>query len=87
MRSAAVLHVKGRDGGFGTMVEIFDFEAARARIRVKSTVNSLRRANELLDKDRGVALNLALCTRIRAEQRRVIDARERLVKIDPNTGG
>ncbi|RWI29838.1 MAG: hypothetical protein EOQ92_04275 [Mesorhizobium sp.] len=67
------------------MFEIDRLELAKARLRVKRAENSLKRANELLDQDGGVALNLALCGRIRAEQRRVIDARERLMKIDPNS--
>ncbi|WP_192245273.1 hypothetical protein [Mesorhizobium silamurunense] len=66
------------------MVEIFSFELAKARQRVKRAERSLNRANELLDDDSGgVALNLALCCRIRSEQTRVIDARSRLLKINP----
>ncbi|RWN51892.1 hypothetical protein [Mesorhizobium sp.] len=67
------------------MFEFYRLEVAKARQGVKRAENSLKRANELLDEDGGVALNLALCGRIRAEQRRVIDARERLTKIDPNS--
>ncbi|WP_254026158.1 hypothetical protein [Mesorhizobium ventifaucium] len=64
------------------MLEINRLEVAKARQGVKRAENSLKRANELLDEDGGVAVNLALCGRIRAEQRRVIDARERLTKED-----
>jgi hypothetical protein len=69
--------------GRGMAADILTLELAEARQRVKRAEKSLKRANELLDEDGGVALNLALCGRIRAEQRRVIDARERLVKINP----
>ena len=64
------------------MVEIFSFELAKARQRVKRAERSLYQANELLDEDcGGVGLSLALCARIRAEQTRVIDAEERFLKI------
>lgn len=65
------------------MVEIFSFELAKARQRVKRTERSLDRANGQLDDDCGVGLSLALCARIRADQARVIDARERFRKVAP----
>lgn len=65
------------------MFEVFSIEAADARLRVKRAEISLRRANELLANEYGVALNLALCGRVRAEKRRVVEARQRLAKIDP----
>ncbi|UVK57553.1 hypothetical protein DBIPINDM_008148 (plasmid) [Mesorhizobium sp. AR02] len=66
------------------MVEIIRFELAKARQRVKRAERSLDRANEQLDDEcGGVALSLALCARIRAQQARVIDARERFLKIPP----
>lgn len=65
------------------MVDLLNLELAKARQRVKRAENSLKRANELLDKDCGVGINIALCSRIRSEQRRVVEARERLTKIDP----
>ena len=65
------------------MVEIYDFEAAKARLRVKRAERSLDRANELLnDENPGVCLSLALCGRIRSEQRRVDEAEQRLVKLN-----
>ncbi|PBB69885.1 hypothetical protein CK228_04515 [Mesorhizobium sp. WSM4312] len=54
-----------------------------ARRRVKRAEVTLRRAKEMLDEDCGVGINIALCGRIRAAQQRVIEARERLTKIDP----
>lgn len=68
------------------MIEIHSFEAANARLRVKRAETSLKRANDLLDEEGGVALNLALCGRIRAEQRRLVAAKERLMTIDPTKG-
>lgn len=68
------------------MIEIHSFEAASARLRVKRAEYSLKRANDLLDEEGGVALNLALCGRIRAEQRRLVAAKERLMTIDPTRG-
>jgi hypothetical protein len=67
----------------GEMTEIHSIETANARLRIKRAENSLKRANDLLDEDAGVALNLALCGRIRAAQRRLIEARARLTTIDP----
>lgn len=65
------------------MVEILDFELAKARLRVKRAERSLDRANELLnDETPGVCLSLALCGRIRSEQRRVDEAKQRLVKLN-----
>ena len=60
------------------MFEVFSIEAADARLRIKRAENSLKRANELLDEEAGVALNLALCCRIRSAQRRVVEAKKRL---------
>jgi hypothetical protein len=68
------------------MIEIHNFEAANARLRVKRAENSLKRANDLLDEEGGVALNLALCGRIRAEQKRLVAAKERLMTIEPTKG-
>ncbi|MBZ9777053.1 hypothetical protein [Mesorhizobium sp. CO1-1-8] len=65
------------------MIEIHSIEAANARLRIRRAENSLKRANDLLDEEGGVALNLALCGRIRAAQRRLIEARARLMTIDP----
>ncbi|TIN27218.1 MAG: hypothetical protein E5Y31_14345 [Mesorhizobium sp.] len=65
------------------MIEIHSIETANARLRIRRAENSLKRANDLLDEEAGVALNLALCGRIRAAQRRLIEARARLTMIDP----
>ncbi|WP_457155682.1 hypothetical protein [Mesorhizobium sp. P5_C1] len=65
------------------MADLMILELAKARQRVKRAESALRRAKEMLDEDCGVGINLALCGRIRAAQRRVIEARERLTKIDP----
>ncbi|WP_425352288.1 hypothetical protein [Mesorhizobium sophorae] len=65
------------------MADLMILELAKARQRVKRAESALRRAKEMLDEDCGVGINLVLCGRIRAAQRRVIEARERLTKIDP----
>jgi len=64
------------------MVELFNMELAKARQRVNRAELALERAEEMLDEDCGVGINIALCSRIRTAQRRVIEARERLTKID-----
>ena len=69
--------------GRGAMADLMSLELAKARQRVKRAEVTLRRAKEMLDEDCGVGINIALCGRIRAAQRRVIEARERLTKIDP----
>ncbi|PAP96203.1 hypothetical protein CIT31_05835 [Mesorhizobium wenxiniae] len=66
-------------------MEFLDLELARARQRLSRAELSLRRANEMLDEDCGVGINIALCSRIRAAQRRVAEARLRLMKIDPTS--
>ncbi|TIX84345.1 MAG: hypothetical protein E5V27_06735 [Mesorhizobium sp.] len=68
-------------------MEFLDLELARARQRLRRAELSLRRANEMLDEDCGVGINIALCSRIRAAQRRVAEARSRLMKIDPTSAG
>ena len=69
--------------GRGAMADLMILELAKARQRGKRAEVTLRRAKEMLDEDCGVGINIALCGRIRAAQRRVIEARERLTKIDP----
>ncbi|WP_167480783.1 hypothetical protein [Mesorhizobium waimense] len=69
--------------GRGIAADLLNLEMARARQRVNRAKLALESAEEMLDDDCGVAVNLTLCGRIRAEQRRVIEARERLTKIDP----
>jgi len=64
------------------MVELFDMELAKARQRVNRAELALERAVEMLDEDCGVGINIALCSRIRSAQRRVIEAKQRLMKID-----
>ncbi|TSE13054.1 hypothetical protein C1D09_005815 [Mesorhizobium intechi] len=68
--------------GRGAMADLMILELAKARLRVKRAEVALRRARAMLDEDRGVGINIALCGSIRALQRRVIEARERLTKID-----
>jgi|GEM_PF-3268580 len=70
--------------GSGAMADLMILELAKARQRVKRAEVTLRRAKEMLDEDCGVGINIALCGRIRAAQQRVIEARERLTKIDPS---
>ncbi|PBB28043.1 hypothetical protein CK228_13475 [Mesorhizobium sp. WSM4312] len=65
------------------MVELFNMELAKARQRVNRAELALERAEEMLDEDCGVGINIALCSRIRTARRRLIEARERLTKIDP----
>lgn len=64
-------------------MDMLELELASARQRVKRAELSLKRAKEMLDEDCGVGINLALCDRIRSEQRRVVEARRRLMKIVP----
>ncbi|MER9432367.1 hypothetical protein [Mesorhizobium sp. M0408] len=66
-------------------MELLDMELARARQRLNRAERSLEHANEMLDEDCGVGINLALCSTIRAAQRRVAEARSRLAKIDPGS--
>ncbi|MBB6410685.1 hypothetical protein [Mesorhizobium sangaii] len=67
---------------------MFDFqnlELATARQRVNRAQLVHERAEEMLNEDCGVGINLALCCRIRSARRRAIDASARLVKIDPTS--
>jgi len=63
-------------------MDLMNLELARARQRVGRAKLDLERAENLLDEDCGVAVNLALCCRIRSAQRCVIEAKQRLTKID-----
>jgi len=49
---------------------------------VKLAERSLNHANELLKQGCGVAVNISLCDKIRSEQQRLADAKQRLTKID-----
>lgn len=64
-------------------MELVNLELARARQRVKRAELSLKNAKAMLEDDCGVGINLALCSRIRSEQKRVAEARRRLMKIVP----
>ena len=66
------------------MVEIYSFDLAKARQRVMKAERSLARAHEMLGERAGVAVNLSLCDRIRSEEQSVLDAKQRLTKIEPN---
>ncbi|MES0003048.1 hypothetical protein NKJ90_30440 [Mesorhizobium sp. M0051] len=63
-------------------MKFLDMELARARQRLNREELALENANEMLDENCGVGINIALCNRIRAAQRRVVEARSRLTKID-----
>lgn len=67
------------------MFDFQNFELATARQRVNRAELALASAEEMLNEDRGVGINLALCCRVRSARRRVMDARARLLKIDPTT--
>lgn len=62
-------------------MDVRNLELARARQSVKRAETSLNHAKEMLEEDCGVGINLALCDRIRLEQKRVAEARKRLMKI------
>ena len=64
-------------------MDLMNLELARARQSVGRAKLDLERAENLLDEDCGVAVNLALCCRIRSAQRRVAEAKKRLKKIEP----
>ncbi|OBQ67288.1 hypothetical protein [Mesorhizobium erdmanii] len=67
------------------MHDHLEMELARARQRVKRAELFLTRANEMLDEERGVGISLALCCRIRSQQKQLAEARSRLRQIDPTT--
>lgn len=69
--------------GRGIAADILALELAEARQRVNRAKLALKSAEEMLDEDRGVGINIALCSRIRFARRRVIEARQRLTKIAP----
>ena len=64
-------------------MDLMNLELAAARQRVGRAKLDLERAENMLDEDCGVAMNLALCCRIRSAQRRVVEAKQRLKKIEP----
>lgn len=63
------------------MVELVVLEMAVARQRAKRAELSLKEAESMLDDNCGLAVSLALCSRIRAGQARAKAARRRLLKI------
>lgn len=63
------------------MIELVVLEQAVARQRVKRAELSLKQAKSMLDESCGLAVSLALCSRIRAEHRHAKAARRRLLKI------
>lgn len=65
----------------GTAADLLIFELAKARLRINRAELVLERAEEMLDEDCGVGINIALFSRIRSAQRRVVEARARLTKI------
>ena len=64
-------------------MDLLDMELAKARQSVGRAKLDLERAEELLEDECGVGISLALCGRIRSAQRRVSEAKRRMVKIDP----
>ena len=64
------------------MADLLNLELAKARQRVQRAEHVLARASALLDEDCGVGINIALVSRIRSAQRRVVEARARLTKIN-----
>ncbi len=67
------------------MVDLTVLEMAAARQRVKRAELSVKQAKGMLDDNHGIAISLALCSRIRAGQARAKAARRRLLKIAPPT--
>ena len=67
------------------MVELVVLEQAVARQRVKRAELSLSQAKTMLEENSGLAVSLALCSRIRADQASAKAARRRLLKIAPPT--
>jgi len=65
------------------MIELLVLEQAAARQRAKRAEHSLDQAKTMLDKNYGLAISLAICSRIRTEERRARTARSRMVKIIP----
>ncbi|RWA61210.1 hypothetical protein EN836_17925 [Mesorhizobium sp. M1C.F.Ca.ET.193.01.1.1] len=63
------------------MVELVVLEQAAARQRVKRAEQSLKQAKAMLEESCGLAVSLALCARIRAEQRHARAAKRRLLTI------
>lgn len=67
------------------MIELAVLEMAVARQRAKRAEHSLKQATAMLDRDHGLAVSLALCSRIRTGQARAKAAKRRLLKIVPPT--
>lgn len=63
------------------MVELLNLEIASVRQRAKRAEVSLKQAENLLNENHGIAISLALCSRIRAGQARAKAAKRRLAKI------
>ncbi|TPL72705.1 hypothetical protein FJ941_27965 [Mesorhizobium sp. B2-3-13] len=63
------------------MVEIFEMELAKARLRVNQAESELTRVERMLDKRYGVGIDITLCDTVRDAQRRIAEAREQLMKV------
>lgn len=63
------------------MVEILNMELDKARQRVHRAQLALEVAEGMLEGECGLAINVALCCRIRAAQRCVAEAKERVTRI------
>lgn len=68
--------------GRWTMTDLLNLELAKARQRVQRAELVLQHAKEMLEEGCGVGVNIALVSRIRTAQRRVVEARAQLRRID-----
>lgn len=66
-------------------VELIALEMAVARLRAKRAERSLQEATAMLEEDHGLAVSLALCSRIRNGQAHAKAARRRLLKMTPTS--
>jgi hypothetical protein len=65
------------------MSDIISFECAKARATLRGGKLRLRQAEDLLNINNGIGINLALIGRIRAAEMSVAEARTALRRIDP----
>ena len=63
------------------MTDLLNLGLAKGRQRVQRAELVLQHAKEMLDEDCGVGVNIALVSRIRTAQRRVVEARAHLRRI------
>jgi hypothetical protein len=65
------------------MSDILRFECAKARATLRGVKLRLRQAEDLLNLNYGIGINLALIGRIRAAEMSIAEARTTLRRIDP----